>query len=114
MATGVRIGVEYRQAELTAPHDAVLLARIPRCRYPAQDTVLFASAALCRTGGGHIVMAPTGPQLVQTHRASGDPLASASATTLATNSWKATPRCGRSEPRAFTPTDPAATSSSPT
>src|ERR1039458_588750 len=113
MATGVGVGVQHGQGELATPDDAVLSARSPRCHDPTEDAAVVRPRLLGDAGRGDVFMAPTGPQLLPAHRGvSGDPFPAASATTASTKAARATPRSGRFEPRALTPTVAEVASSS--
>src|ERR1035441_9979572 len=72
--------------------------------------------------GGYVLGAPSGPQMLETHdpppgtapAPSGDPRSAISVVRPSTNDSMRTPRSGCFDPRRFTPTEPPATSSSPT
>src|SRR5258708_5751012 len=106
MACGVRVRVEDGEGARTAPHDVRLLVG----RAAAEDA---AEHALDRVvaGGGDVLAAPAGPQVLERHVFDR---VNTSARRRSTKSSTLTPRSGSSLPRALTPTVPCSTSSSPT
>src|SRR5579864_1994758 len=116
--TGVGVGVEKGGDQRPPPdHPLVLLVLAP-----GNDEVAQEARPLCPVTGlgrrlGDVRAAPPRPQVAEAAHAAfagGSPRVSTSPRRRSMNASTGTSRSAPSEPRAFTPTVPAATSSSPT
>ena len=124
VAARVGVGVEqsHGMPRGVAPDHVGLLVRHPARQDPAEHArTLFVLALAGLSSAGDELGTPARPDDVEVAHGCSQPACSSTATSAATsafnrstNSLTATPRSGRSVPRALTPTVPPATSSSPT